>query len=408
MKLTILGLGYIGLPTAAMFANRGYDVLGIDIDEEKVDEINRGHFRIEEPGLKAFLRDAKNSGNFKVSTKMEDSDVFIITVPTPLKENKAPDLSYVESAAEMISKTLKKDNLVVLESTVPPGTTIETVIPILEKSGLKSIDDFKVAYCPERVMPGKILKELTENDRIIGGIDEESRQRAKKLYSSFVEGKLYLTNPTTAEFVKLAENTYRDVNIALANEFAKLCEKHPTSVWDVVKLANNHPRVYLHKPGPGVGGHCLPIDPWFLVDEDAELIPTSRKINDEMVDHVIKLIEKHAPEGQIAVLGASYKANTEDTRSSPTLQLLKKLHDRKVKVHDPYVSEYDSNLDSVIEGTEAIVLMVDHKEYNDIDPRILSKKMKGNIIIDTKNCLEEKEWTEAGFKYVLLGSNKHD
>jgi len=404
MKLTVLGLGYIGLPTAAMFANRGYDVLGVDVNEELVNDISNGDLKVEEPGIKAFLNDARTSGNFTISTEIDQSDVFIICVPTPIKDSNKPELSYVENAAEVVSNVLKEDDLVILESTVPPGTTIDLLIPILEKTGMKAGEDFKVAYSPERVMPGRILKELTENDRIIGAIDQESGDRAEKLYRSFVEGNIYRTDPTTAEFVKLSENIYRDTNIALANELAKLCEKYDTSVWDVIEFANNHPRVHLHRPGPGVGGHCLPIDPWFVVDEDAELIKTSRKVNDGMVDHVAKLIEKYAPEGEIAVLGASYKPNTEDTRSSPTLQLLKKLHDRKLKVHDPYVEDYDSDLDNVIEGTEVVVLMVDHKEYNDLDPESLLKNMNGNTIIDTKNCLKEKEWTEAGFKYVLMGS----
>lgn len=403
MQLTILGLGYIGLPTAAMFANRDFNVTGIDVNEEKVEEINKGIFRLDELGLKAFLRDAVNSGNLKASTEPEESDVFIICVPTPLTEDKKADLSYVENACEMIYPYLKKGDLIILESTVPPGTTKEVMIPILERSGLKAGEDLKVCHCPERVMPGNTLQELVENDRIIGGIDQESIDAAKKLYLSFVKGEIYTTDPTTAEIVKLVENTYRDTNIALANELAKICERNKSNVWDVIELANNHPRVHLHKPGPGVGGHCLPIDPWFLIDGDGELIKTARKVNDGMVDYIKEIIDREVPEGKITILGATYKANTEDTRMSPTLKLVEKLKDREVTVHDPLLEEYNSDIIEAVKGAEALILMVDHDAYLDLPPENILKSMVGDFILDTRNFLDKKRWEKHAAVTRTLG-----
>ncbi len=405
MKLCIFGLGYIGLPTAAMFANRGFDVLGVDVDEERVKAVNNGSFEISEPGLKAFLRDSLNTGNLRASVEPEPSDVFIICVPTPVKDDKVPDISHVEAAGKEIAGVIQKGNMVILESTVPPGTTLNTLKPILEESGLTAAEDFGLCHCPERVMPGHILKELTENHRIIGAIDEDSSVRAKELYRSFVEGEIYDTDPTTAEFVKVSENTFRDVNIALANELALLCEEKGTNVWDVIKLANNHPRVNLHKPGPGVGGHCLPVDPWFLLNGDDGLIRKAREINDNMTKHVVQLVHRFSG-GTVAILGVAYKADTDDSRHSPTLELFSRLDDMEVRLHDPHVIGYQNTLEETIRGANVLIFMVDHKEYSGIDPQEVLSLMDGDVVIDTRNCLDKADWEDSGARYVLMGNSK--
>ena len=407
MRISVIGLGYIGLPTAAMFANRGHHVIGTDVDDKKVENVNKGVFAIEEPGLLAFLRDAFNTGNLRASVEIEPCDVFIICVPTPIDDGNKPDLSYVESAGKNIASVLQKGNLVILESTVPPGTTINFLKPILEISGLTAGKDFDLCHCPERVMPGQILKELTENRRLIGGIDTKSSKRAKELYSTFVEGEIYIADPTTAEFTKLAENTFRDVNIALANELALLCEKHNTDIWKVREMANNHPRVDIHKPGPGVGGHCLPVDPWFLVNGDSGLITKCREINDGMVEHVEATITANTGQnGVVAILGTAYKANTEDKRNSPTMKLLGLLDDFDIRLHDPYVKEHRKSIDEVVEKADTLVLMVDHRDYIDIVPADILKLMKGDVVIDTRNFFDPSEWKNAGAKYILLGARE--
>ena len=291
-KICVLGLGYIGLPTAAVLATHGFSVVGVDVNAAVVGTINNGGIHIKEPGLNTLVQAAIKSGNLVVRTRPETADAFIIAVSTPLK-NREADLSYVKSAAESIVPYLERGNLVILESTVPPKTTEELLIPILEQTKLRAGEDFYLAHCPERVLPGNILKEIIENDRIIGGINPESAVKAKDLYSTFVSGIIYLTDATTAEMVKVIENTYRDVNIALANELSRICMKLGMNVWEVIELANKHPRVNLLSPGPGVGGHCLAVDPWFVVEKApqvAKLIRLSRGINDEQPQFVVSMI----------------------------------------------------------------------------------------------------------------------
>ncbi|MGD8865088.1 MAG: nucleotide sugar dehydrogenase, partial [Anaerolineales bacterium] len=264
--LCVLGLGYIGLPTASTFATHGVRVYGVDVDERVVALLQSGEIHIHEPGLRTLVQAAFGSGNLSVSDSPQPADAFIIAVPTPITEDKEADLSYVRQAAESIVPHLQEGNLVVLESTSPPRTTIDLLLPILERSGLKAGEGFYLVYSPERVLPGKILHELIENARVIGGIDNRSAQAARDLYSLFVRGQIHLTDATTAEMVKLMENTYRDVNIALANEFSRLGEHFGVDIWRAIELANLHPRVQILRPGPGVGGHCISVDPWFLVE----------------------------------------------------------------------------------------------------------------------------------------------
>src|SRR2546422_7882751 len=292
-RVVVLGLGYIGLPTAATLALHGWEVHGVDVRAELVESLKQGNVPVRERDLSAIVRDALGGGDLQVSTKPENGDYFVLCVPTPLKDRQA-DLSYLRKASATVAGVLRRGNTVIVESTVPPGTTTQIVRPILEKSGLEAGKDFHVAYCPERVMPGSILREIVENDRIIGGFDPESAEEAASIYRSFVRGKLFLTDATTAEFVKLVENAYRDVNVAFANEIAKLAEVHGVDVWEVISLANHHPRVRVLQPGPGVGGHCIAVDPWFIVaaaPEQARLIRTAREVNDGKPAYVLANIQ---------------------------------------------------------------------------------------------------------------------
>ena len=280
-RICVLGLGYIGLPTACTFATNGLQVIGVDVNVRVVETLKRGEIHIHEPGLRSIVEEAIKSGNLQVTTTPEEADAFIIAVPTPFYEDKTgdyngetyklADMRAVTSAAEAIMPHLRKGNLVVLESTSPPRTTVDLLLPILEKSGLKAGKDFHLVYSPERVLPGQILRELIENARVIGGITPESAQAGHDLYAIFVRGEIIKTDATTAEMVKLMENTYRDVNIAIANEFSRLADRLGVDVWEAISLANRHPRVRILSPGPGVGGHCISVDPWFLVETAPDL-----------------------------------------------------------------------------------------------------------------------------------------
>ena len=270
MKIAVIGLGYIGLPTAAMFARAGLDVIGYDINKEVVEALNKGKILISEPGLGELVKEVVENKKLRGVSCLEESDAFIICVPTPINEDKTANLDYVKDAARSISKFLRKGNAVVLESTSPPGTVEDLVVPILAESGLAIGEEVYVAYTPERVLPGKIIQEIVQNERVVGGINEKSAHVVRDIYSAFVKGNIYTTDSKTAELCKLMENTYRDVNIALANELAIFCEEMGINAWKVVELANKHPRVNIHLPGPGVGVHCLAVDPWFIVEKQKE------------------------------------------------------------------------------------------------------------------------------------------
>ncbi|HNS64239.1 MAG TPA: nucleotide sugar dehydrogenase, partial [Anaerolineaceae bacterium] len=294
-SVCVLGLGYIGLPTASTFATHGIRVVGVDVNQGIVDGLRGGQIHIYEPGLRSLVQDALQSGQLTVSSQVPEADAFVIAVPTPFHEDKSADLSYVISAAEMVLPSLRWGNLVVLESTSPPLTTLDVVRPILEKSGLVAGEDFHLAYSPERVLPGQILRELVENTRIIGGVTEASARAGRDLYATFVRGEIILTDATTAEMVKLMENTYRDVNIAIANEFSRLADRFGVDVWEAIRLANRHPRVKILNPGPGVGGHCISVDPWFLVQAAPDLTPlihTARDVNDSQPRFVLRMVQR--------------------------------------------------------------------------------------------------------------------
>ncbi|OGI18020.1 MAG: UDP-N-acetyl-D-mannosamine dehydrogenase [Candidatus Melainabacteria bacterium RIFOXYA2_FULL_32_9] len=414
-KVCVLGLGYIGLPTASMLANNGYEVYGVDISPKVVDIINNGDIHIEEPGLKTLVKAAINSGNLKAYLTPQEADIFIIAVPTPIDENKKSDLSYIKSAAESIVNKLKSGNLVILESTSPPGTTRDFLVPILEKSGLKIGKELFIAYCPERVLPGKTINELIQNTRIIGGINQTSAQQAREIYISFAEGDIHLTDATTAEMVKIMENTYRDVNIALANELAQISHNIGVNAWEVIKLANLHPRVRIHNPSPGVGGHCISVDPWFIVEKVstlAKLINQSRNINDSMPEFTYDLLLRQVKDisnAKITILGITYKANIDDIRESPAVKIIEMINNNpnlRLSIYDPHVKYFDyelSGFEEAFKNSDCILLTVDHAEFKYLDPEQIAKIVRNKIIIDTRNALNRQKWEENGFKYILLG-----
>ena len=413
MKICVLGLGYIGLPTALLFAQK-YEVVGVDIDREVVKKINRGKVPFHEPGLASLFEKVKN--NFVAKTEVEEADVFLIAVPTPLEKNvKVANLKYVRMAAEMICPYLDKDNLVILESTVPPGTSERLIIPILERSGLKA-GEFYFAYCPERALPGNTIYEMIYNDRVIGILDETSGKLAKDLYSSFVRGNICLTDLRTAEFVKLMENIYRDVNIALANEFAQIAEESGINVWEAIELANKHPRVNILKPGPGVGGHCIAIDPWFLTESSTKsrMISLAREINDSMPNYVLQIVRKmvgNVKDPTITVFGVAYKGDVDDTRESPALKFIKLAENEgfRVKVYDPYVKNFEYEIMDYKDATkdsDCMVVITDHSVFKDINPEPISKLMRRKNVLDCRNILDRKKWKMFGFNVKVLGDGK--
>ncbi len=413
--ICILGLGYIGLPTACLFASQSNHVTGVDLNEDVVNSVNKGQIPLIEPGLQKLLLDALRSNNLIAQRAAGSADVFIIAVPTPLdKEIRMADLRYVRHAARMISEHLRKDNLVILESTVPPGVSENLVLPILEDSGLKAGEDFYFSHCPERAMPGNTVYEMIHNDRIIGGFDRRSSELAKELYSCFTKGSFYLTSLKLAEMVKLLENTFRDTNLALANEFAKIAEESGLNVWEAIELANKHPRVNILNPGPGVGGHCLAIDPWFLTEISSRNRMTllAREINNSMPYHVLTLVKEllgGLKKGSVVtVLGVAYKGDVDDTREAPALKFIKlaENHGFRVKVHDPCVKKFEYALCAIEEAvldSDCLVLITDHAQFKNIDPEQILPLVKNKNIVDTRNFLERQKWEKSGFRFLVLG-----
>lgn len=420
-KICVLGLGYIGLPTASMFATNGLDVVGVDVNASVVRTLRNGGIHIKEPGLKTMVRAAIGSESLKVVTQPEPADAFIIAVPTPINEDKTADMRYVISAAESVAPHLRAGNLVILESTSPPRTTVDLVQPILERSGLQAGEDFLLAYSPERVLPGQILRELVDNSRVIGGIDRASAEAGRDLYRAFVQGEIILTDATTAEMVKLMENTYRDVNIAIANEFSRLAERFGVNAWEAIEIANRHPRVKILQPGPGVGGHCISVDPWFFVEaasDIAQLIHQARQVNDDQPAYVATKLREHFGELQgktFAALGVTYKPNVDDMRESPAVEVIHLLREAgaEVRVFDPYIAaapELEGLLVDSVEAAatdaDAIVLLVHHREFLDLDLADLADVMKQRVVLDTRNVLARQAWESAKFKVLVLGDGK--
>lgn len=410
MKINVLGLGYIGLPTALLLAESGHEVIGVDIDKEKLKKLNRGVLPFQEPGLEELYENGKN--NFKPKSELEKGDVFIIAVPTPLdRDIRVADLNAVQRASEMIYPVLSEGNLVVLESTVPIGTSRNLVLPILKKSGLKE-NQFDLVHSPERAIPGKTIYEMRKNNRIIGGFTPEATEKAKVLYSSFVEGKIFETDIKMAEMVKLMENTFRDINIALANEFSMIGEEIGIDVWEAIELANHHPRVDILNPGPGVGGHCISIDPLFLTENstNSKMIKMARDINDSMPNFVLSLVRKKTvgiEHPVITVFGVAYKRNVDDTRETPAKKIIKLAMNEgyKVKCYDPHVNIFDYELFDLKESvreSDCIVIITDHDEFKGIDPKVL--EMNNKKVIDCRKIIDKDRWEKAGFDVKIMGS----
>lgn len=409
-KVAFIGLGYIGLPTAVVMANSGLNVIGIDVNAENIERINRGEVTIVEPSLQEGLKKAVDSGRLRATTQYERADAFIVAVPTPFTSNHDIDMKFIYAVAESIAPVLEGGELIVLESTSPPGTTRRMAERVLElrpdliADGSDNPDGKPVLYfahCPERILPGNAMKELVTNDRIIGGETEQATRLATEIYRVFCQGELLATNAKTAEMAKLTENSFRDVNIAFANELSLICDKQGIDVWELIELANHHPRVNILQPGPGVGGHCIAVDPWFIVSADPEnskLIRTAREVNDGkpewVVDKVADAIERTGA-SKVAALGLAFKANIDDLRESPSLGITEEMAERfpniTVLAVEPNVSELPASLaafnnvalaeyEEAIASAEVIVLLVDHTEFK----TVTAAALKGKEVIDTK------------------------
>lgn len=400
MKLNIIGLGYIGLPLAVFFAKSGMDVFGTDVNENLIKNLNDKKTFSKENELSPLLTEVIDTGKLKVSINIKEADTFIIAVPTPFKENHLPDLSHIEDAVKNVAKVLKHGNLIVLESTSPVGTTkhIQEMLKQL-RPDLNIEKNIYIAYAPERMLPGN-FSELLENDRIIGGINEESAQKAKELYKKIIKGDIFITTAETAEMVKLAENSFRDVNIAFANELSMICDKQNINVNDVINLANHHPRVNILKPGCGVGGHCVAVDPWFVVSQnpdEAKLIKQAREVNDYkpqfVIDKILNAIkELNIQNPSISCFGLAFKPDINDLRESPALFICEKLSElyKNIKVVEPNISTLPQKLQengAELTGTDEalksdiIVLLVEHKEFKQIKPQFDKNTQR---LIDTR------------------------
>jgi UDP-N-acetyl-D-mannosaminuronic acid dehydrogenase len=408
-RVSVIGLGYIGLPTAALIAIRGYEVLGVDVNPLVVTTLNAGKVHFVEPELDVLLSGAVASGRLQASLTPEPADVFIVAVPTPFKNGHQADLSYIEKAAGSIAKVLKAGDLVILESTSPVGTTeklerwLREARPDLSFPSLVGeASDIRLAYCPERVLPGKIIHELVNNDRTIGGITAKCAEQAATFYGVFVEGKCLATNARTAEMVKLTENAFRDVNIAFANELSLVCDRLGIDVWKLIELANCHPRVNILQPGPGVGGHCIAVDPWFIVEQApdlAKLIHTARLVNDGKPRWVIDKVKSAAKKirnPRIACLGLAFKPDIDDLRESPSLEIAAHLAheiDGVIYAVEPHVAYMPEPLakyrnvvfmqaEAAITGADIVLMLVNHKVFQSIDRTLLQEK----VVIDTRGA----------------------
>ncbi|HGM8434598.1 TPA: UDP-N-acetyl-D-mannosamine dehydrogenase [Pseudomonas aeruginosa] len=414
--ISVIGLGYIGLPTAAVFASRQKKVIGVDVNQAAVDTINRGEIHIVEPDLDMVVHAAVTEGYLRATTSPEPADAFLIAVPTPFKHEHEPDLTFIEAASKSIAPVLKKGDLVILESTSPVGATEQMARWLAEfRPDLTfpqthgETSDIRVAHCPERVLPGHVLRELVENDRVIGGMSEKCSEAASRLYKIFVKDECIITNARTAEMCKLTENSFRDVNIAFANELSIICDKLDINVWELIRLANRHPRVNILQPGPGVGGHCIAVDPWFIVSktpDEAKLIRSAREVNDykpfwvlekiklAVADVLQKQPEKTARDVSIACFGLAFKANIDDLRESPAIAIAQQVvasHPGRVLVVEPNIEElpekFSVNLtlasaDSAMQVADVVVLLVDHKEFREIIPH------PRQLVVDTRGLWE--------------------
>lgn len=412
MKIVTIGLGYIGLPTAIMFANYGQQVTGVDIQSDVIKSLQNGQVHIEEPDLQEALTRTIKSGNFKAQTQVEKADVFIVAVPTPNKKDdyKSCDLTYVLSAINSLLPFLEKGNTVIVESTIAPRTTEDIILPLIEGAGFEVGKDIFLVHCPERVLPGKILQELRDNNRIIGGVTEACTESGKEIYGSFVKGELISSSASAAELSKLMENTYRDVNIALANELAKVGDELAIDSLEVIKMANKHPRVNIHSPGPGVGGHCLAVDPYFvssMAPTVTPLIQQARAINRSMPSFIVEKVKQLMTkiEGKkITVLGVTYKGNVDDIRESPALEIVQLLSEKteyELVLFDPHVEKewIEKNLKKAVLDSDLLLVLTDHNEFKTINLDQLIY-MRQKVVFDTKNIFENN----PAIKLISLGN----
>jgi len=411
--ISVIGLGYIGLPTAAAFASRQKQVVGVDINTRAVETINRGEIHIVEPDLDRVVKEAVEGGFLRASTTPVEADAFLIAVPTPFKGDHEPDMAFVEAAAKSIAPVLKKGALVILESTSPVGATEQMAqwladarpdLRFPQQAGEQA--DINIAYCPERVLPGQVMVELIKNDRVIGGMTPVCSERASALYKIFLEGECVVTNSRTAEMCKLTENSFRDVNIAFANELSLICADQGINVWELISLANRHPRVNILQPGPGVGGHCIAVDPWFIVAQNpaqARLIRTAREVNDSKPHWVLNQVKatvadclaesgKRASELKIACFGLTFKPNIDDLRESPAMEIAEMIaewHKGETLVVEPNIHELPAKLaghctltalDDALATADVLVLLVDHKEFKATS----GDAVRQQFIVDTK------------------------
>lgn len=389
-RICILGLGYIGLPTAAVLASRGYTIHGVEIDPYAAETINAGRAHIVEPDLDILVRAAVDTGRLRAHAAPGEADVFMLCVPTPLTDAREPDLSYVRAATESLFSVLRPGNLVILESTSPPGTTEMISRLVFDNTDLQPGEVF-FAHAPERVLPGKILREVVENDRIVGGLDEASTEACADFYRTFVGGELHLTSARMAETAKLVENASRDVNIAFANELSLLADTLDLDVWELIRLANRHPRVHILSPGPGVGGHCIAVDPWFLVQCDPDntrLMRQAREVNNHKPHWVFERIKRRAERlraPRIVCLGLSYKPDIDDLRESPALEVVRMvagLPEVELRVVEPNLAQHAEfelmGLEDALRGADVVVALVGHKEFRKMPRAWLSEK----VVID--------------------------
>jgi len=403
-RVTVVGLGYMGLPTALLLAKSGqYDVVGYDKSQAKLETLRRGELPFDEPGLDDLFQAARS--RFTVQAELGPSDIFLLALPTPIDAEHRCDLSFLHSACDALAPVLEDDNIIILESTVAPGTTTSVKERLERDSGKRIL----ASYVSEKATPGNTLHEMVHNDRIIGVLDDAAKERTTQLYKTFVRGELCVTDATTAEAAKLFENTFRDVNIALANEFSKVAQALGIDAREVIALANRHPRVNILSPGPGVGGHCIPIDPWFLVQdiEPGQLIRLGRGINDQRPREVAARVQRElskTPGAKVAVLGTAYKADIDDDRESPAHVVIETLRAEgfEVLAHDPHVRSptVSHDLEGVLEGARCVVLVTDHAAYEDVT---FERCAVGHVVVDTRGLWQHRNLTGAGSRYIRFG-----